>query len=964
MAAQYTFTPVANDGETCFSSRMLSGTELDNLSGTLRTGDTPGIQPANYCGSSSPENIEWYSFLVSDPDVHIEIEFTGCAGGVLFDQGFQAGVYRGCDFVNDDIICVSQTNVNGTIVLQFTTAPGIHYMFMDGFAGSVCDYEVNVITGICQEPYTLLNTPDSNCRPIDSALPDQDTVTICLGNEQSIRPDLDFPPIFDNCDVLSSSFSSVVNGEPFYSVQTVVTGGVGHSFVSGEYVQISYTSPRGTIINEPTVIRWDTPGTYSVSQVITANPYLPSSHTYDTSCSGILTVIVEPYDTMTLAADTICFGETYPFCGSSYMTSQEILCDDAANCIITKQPLIVLPQAIQDLGTIYLCADSCFTIYGTDYCTAGSYQDDGSNFCDTLYEFTIETLELSTSVDGDTVLTCAREMTTLTGNITTAYLGPIEQTWITAAGDTVSQQSDLVTTMADTYTYIAQPIGYPCYASSTTHVVQDVDTPSIVMVPPTLNCNIGSGEINTTTTDPISTYQWTGPSGYTSNVSQPTVSDTGAYHLILTGSNGCMLDTSVTVAADYEAPLIMLSYQDLDCNITQGTASYSAADIVADTWLLPTGGVAVGSTLTYSDSGSYTLILEASNGCTADSIFSVSDLTHDPTIGMDKDSVWQCNTTQIDYAYSSSPDYTIAWTTANGQLAQSAATTMRALDPGTYIAEINDVSTGCIGWDTVTILPDTNALQVLWYGDDPSCYGYDDGSIHLDILSGQSPYDILVNETILTQADMGTLAAGSYSVQVTDQYGCQRDTTFVLEDPLQVIITSDPDIVVQYAEETTLQVEHTVPDERLGFITWVDSDGQLLSNTSELVIVGQPSAKYGVAVQDVNGCMDSIELRVIVDSNIEIWAPTIFSPDGDSNNDLWYLSTSGSSEALISVRVYARWGELVYSQEGGRYEDESYSWDGTYAGQQCPPGVYVYRTTYLDPQGEQQSVSGTITLVR
>ena len=964
LSAQYVFTPVDKDGETCTSARFLSGVELDNLTGTLNTAYTPGVQPANYCGSSSAENIEWYSFLASDTDVHLEIDFSSCSGGVSFAEGFQAGVYRGCDFVNDDIICVTQNSINGTIVLQFTTSPGLHYLFFDGFGGSVCDYEVNVIAGICTDPFAVLNAPDATCHPVDANWLQHDTVTVCLGNEQTIRPDLDFPPVFDFCDVLTADIGSLVDGEPFYSIETIVSAATGYTFLSGESVQVSYTSPRGTVITEQAIIRWDTPGIYQVSQEIRINPYLPSSLVYDTTCTGTLTVIVEEYDTIALPPDTICAGSNYPFCGDMYTTSQLITCDDPTTCTRTTLSLVVIPQETVDLGTIYLCPDSCFAVYDINYCSAGSYSDAGSDFCDTIYNFTLEDLELSQSITGDSILSCMTGSTTLAGNITTNYPGDVQQYWTNSIGDTISEMPEVTITSGGTYTYHAQPVGYSCSSSSSIQITTDDVIPSATLTPPLLSCAMPTGTIGLASAANITSYDWTGPQGFASGVAEPTVADTGKYNLTIIAANGCQLDTSVTVMGDYQSPIIDMTYQDLDCAITSGTATYSTADITSDSWLLPSGGVATGQSITYSDTGLYILVLEAANGCTADSTFHVSDATYDPTIAMHKDSMWRCNTQDISYSYISNTDYNLAWTTTDGTLGATSNSGMTALGPGTYVVAITDAVTSCVGWDTVAITPDTNALEVIWYSESPTCYGDSDGSIHIDLLSGLPPYSVSINESVVSAADMTALPADSYYVVISDTYGCQRDTTIIIANPDEVLITIDPSVDVKYADDVTLQVIHSVPDERLGSITWVDSENQILGTSEELTIVALADGKYGVAVSDLNGCRDSVEVLVTVDRTIEVWAPSIFSPNGDNNNDRWYLSSDGLPESLQSIQIYARWGEVVYDQQGGAFGDASSGWDGSHQGRPCTPGVYVYRGTYIDANGLLQSTAGTITLVR
>lgn len=88
-----------------------------------------------------------------------------------------------------------------------------------------------------------------------------------------------------------------------------------------------------------------------------------------------------------------------------------------------------------------------------------------------------------------------------------------------------------------------------------------------------------------------------------------------------------------------------------------------------------------------------------------------------------------------------------------------------------------------------------------------------------------------------------------------------------------------------------------------------------------------------------------------------VLVPSAFSPNGDGIND--YLQVFGKGIKTIDMRVYNRWGELIYQTK-----DADMPWDGTYKGQKCSPGVYAYavEVTFLDETS--QKVSGNTTLVR
>ncbi len=84
-----------------------------------------------------------------------------------------------------------------------------------------------------------------------------------------------------------------------------------------------------------------------------------------------------------------------------------------------------------------------------------------------------------------------------------------------------------------------------------------------------------------------------------------------------------------------------------------------------------------------------------------------------------------------------------------------------------------------------------------------------------------------------------------------------------------------------------------------------------------------------------------------------LYIPTVFSPDGDNINDIFYIKGNGFDE--LSFEIYNRWGQQVFQSD-----NLNNGWDGIYLNQPSPIGTYVYQ---LKIEG-LITKSGTITLIR
>ena len=113
-----------------------------------------------------------------------------------------------------------------------------------------------------------------------------------------------------------------------------------------------------------------------------------------------------------------------------------------------------------------------------------------------------------------------------------------------------------------------------------------------------------------------------------------------------------------------------------------------------------------------------------------------------------------------------------------------------------------------------------------------------------------------------------------------------------------------------------------------------------------------------IAISD-EGCMDSTLLRIEMDNSPIIYVPNSFSPDGDQHNNE-FKAELGAPVSEFRMRVYNRWGELVYESV-----DPEYGWDGSYKGQMAQDGTYIWEVlirTTLD--ADAYILRGHVNLLR
>ena len=135
-------------------------------------------------------------------------------------------------------------------------------------------------------------------------------------------------------------------------------------------------------------------------------------------------------------------------------------------------------------------------------------------------------------------------------------------------------------------------------------------------------------------------------------------------------------------------------------------------------------------------------------------------------------------------------------------------------------------------------------------------------------------------------------------------------------------------------------------------------------NLSYAQVSSEPSYKENfniyrvVAIKNTNNQITSISNAVEVEKPYALYAPNVFSPDGDGINDFFRIIGQGLTN--FDVEVYNRWGQMVFKSVN--MNDQ---WNGRFKGKNMPTGTYVYKVKSSDFGTDNEILkSGTISLIR
>jgi len=304
--------------------------------------------------------------------------------------------------------------------------------------------------------------------------------------------------------------------------------------------------------------------------------------------------------------------------------------------------------------------------------------------------------------------------------------------------------------------------------------------------------------------------------------------------------------------------------------------------------------------------------------------------------------------------------YQILWETG----AQTAE--IQSLASGIYQVSITDAN-NCLATSSVEVNQPTQPLNGTASMEPPRCFGGHDGRIILDANGGSAPYRYALDNRPVNGSPIQIgLTAGNYSPRILDINGCEfvlSPITVTQPDP--ILVDLGPDIRIVFGEDTQLFAEVSNGQGALQY-AWSAVGSPWLScvNCPDPTVIGlEYSSYFEVFVTDAFGCRTQDQIQVLVEKPRRVHVPTGFTPNGDFNNDRLIVHGQNSSKVL-DFKVFDRWGEMVFQQKDFAFNDENTGWDGTFRGQPCDPGVYVWvlEVEYVD--GVREVYKGNTTLIR
>ncbi len=240
------------------------------------------------------------------------------------------------------------------------------------------------------------------------------------------------------------------------------------------------------------------------------------------------------------------------------------------------------------------------------------------------------------------------------------------------------------------------------------------------------------------------------------------------YNVVTRTGDGCLDVQTIRVTRDPDPTLSAVTTQNIGC--TAGVIE-----------LTPGGG---------PTSTSYTYAIWSKDGSGTDLYTSVADIPAS--------------------AYQASPIFTFGWhqTTDNDG---NITNTYTPGEEGDYIFVVFD-SNNCPAYSSITPMLDNGTMSITSINEvQPSCSGDTNGSLTINISGGVAPFEYSIDGGTTTQSSstFAGLTAGSYSINVTDNSGCEENQVYVLSEPTPFSASAGVSVDVTCNPTTGAEVRFT-----------------------------------------------------------------------------------------------------------------------------------------------------------
>ena len=222
----------------------------------------------------------------------------------------------------------------------------------------------------------------------------------------------------------------------------------------------------------------------------------------------------------------------------------------------------------------------------------------------------------------------------------------------------------------------------------------------------------------------------------------------------------------------------------------------------------------------------------------------------------------------------------------------------------------------------------------------------------------QGPNNLIRIDSTLSIPAATNLENGFYRV-ISDNGACSDTADIEITILPTPTISIDDKIIADFCE--AVQLNPIISGDNNVDYTWFPKEGLDCFDcpTPQVMPIVQPS--YSLKVENDYFCSDSAAIKIVLDTQKLVYAPNIFAENSALGNDRFSLFPSCVVNQILSLEIFDRWGNSVFTQKNFTLDQNETSWDGYINSRLSQSGVYIWYAEIELIDGSKKALTGSVS---
>ncbi len=442
------------------------------------------------------------------------------------------------------------------------------------------------------------------------------------------------------------------------------------------------------------------------------------------------------------------------------------------------------------------------------------------------------------------------------------------------------------------------------------------------------------------------------------------ITNAGTYTITATNELGCDSSITFTINANLDTPVIEPRPISLNCaNPTMYGYDLNFDPSLRYTWSTQVNQI-LSDSLLISSNEKTSLTAINQYGCISTKEVNIKTDFETPIFSIVGDSIIRCGVASIKLN-GNSLDSLLQYSWSNNGIMISTVRDIDISASGTFTINVVNPVNGCADTKSVNITKQPEPTSIEYKLVQPLCFGEKGNFEWKNIISGTAPFDVTIDNEIIFKNIDKLLTPGRHQVAVADANGCTIRDQFIVDEPFDFSIEAGRDTTINLTDEYQIIAKSDVAWSSLKEIRWTPSSTLSCDDCPNPFASPAEDTEYQIDIVNNNDCIrtDKIWVRTKLVKGYE--APNVFNPGSTTGNGKFTMYPRKSSlKSIKQLRIFDRWGNMVFETSDIPPGEPSYGWDGSFHTRQLQPDVYIWVAELLYKDETIENIRGDVTILK